>query len=36
MDQDDLTALLSKLDDLLDDIKPDDDEEKEDPEQYKT
>ena len=36
MDQDDLTSLLSKLEDLLDDIKPDDDEEKKDPEQYKT
>jgi hypothetical protein len=37
MDQDDLTSLLSKLEDLLDDIKPDSDEDKkEDPEQYKT
>jgi len=37
MDQDDLTSLLSKLEDLLDDIKPDSDEDKKkDPEQYKT
>ena len=38
MGQDDLTSLLSKLEDLLDDIKPDDEEKenKRDPEQYKT
>lgn len=41
MEQDDLTALLSKLEDLLSDIKPDDEEEEEeeedeDPEQYQT
>lgn len=45
MDQDDLTGLLSKLEDLLADIKPDEDDEDEeedekkedkDPEQYKT
>tara|TARA_Y100000114_G_scaffold54194_1_gene49500 strand:- start:130 stop:1773 length:1644 start_codon:yes stop_codon:yes gene_type:complete len=38
MEEDDLTSLLSKLEDLLDDIKPDDEEKqtKRDPEQYKT
>tara|TARA_Y100001937_G_scaffold126967_1_gene197697 strand:+ start:4727 stop:6391 length:1665 start_codon:yes stop_codon:yes gene_type:complete len=39
MSQDELTSLLSKLEDLLDDIKPEEDgekEEKKDPEQYKT
>lgn len=41
MEQDDLTSLLSKLEDLLSDIKPDDkeeeeEEEDEDPEQYQT
>jgi len=38
MDQDELTSILSKLEDLLDDIKTDEDEDKKDkdPEQYKT
>ena len=36
MGQDDLTSLLSKLEDLLDDIKPDDEDKKKDPEQYKS
>ena len=36
MDQDELTGLLSKLEDLLGEIKPDEDDEEDDPEQYKT